>query len=414
MDKPRQNPKRKKGPIYIAGAIVGAVVITLGLSQLKPAPPSVEGAALWLDTVQHGQLIRQVTGPGTLVPEQIRIIPAVTAGRVEEVYLRPGAQVEPGTRLLRLTNPDVELNLLESERQLTQARTQLVNLTVLLQTNQLVQEGAVAQTRTQFAAAERTWRNNQELYEKNLITRTDYETSQEQYEELQARLALEQQQLDLMKSTVDEQLGAQRLDVQRLEQIVAFQRTQLESMNVVAGTQGVLQMLDLEVGQYVQSGFELARVVQPGRLKAEVRIPETQAAEVLIGQTAHVDTRNGIVTGRVVRIDPAAQQATVGVDIELPDSLPPGARPDLQVDARIEINRLDDVLFVGRPQYGNANSSTTLFKLEPGGREATRVTVRFGQSSVNEIVVLQGLQEGDVVILSEMSQQESYDRIRLR
>lgn len=414
MDKPRQNKKRKKGPIYIGAGILGAVVITLGLSQLKPAPPSVDGAGLWLDTVQFGQLVRQVTGPGTLVPEQIRIIPAITAGRVEEKYLMPGAPVEPDTRILRLTNPDVELALLESERQLTQARTQLVNLTVQLQTNQLVQEGVVAQTRTQFAAAERAWRNNQELYEKDLITRSDYEASQEQYDELKARLALEEERLELSTSTIDEQLEAQRLDVQRLEQIVAFQRTQLESMNVVAGTRGVLQQLDLEVGQYVQSGFELARVVQPGRLKAEVRIPETQAAEVVLGQNAHVDTRNGIVTGRVVRIDPAAQAATVGVDIALPDSLPAGARPDLQVDARIEINRLDDVLFVGRPQFGNANSTTTLFKLEPGGREAVRVTVRFGESSVNEIVVVQGLEEGDVVILSDMSQYDQYDRVRIR
>jgi multidrug resistance efflux pump len=417
MDKPRANPKKKRRPLYIAATIVVAALITLGLSQLKPAPPSVDAAVVWRDTVERGPMIRQVGGPGTLIPVEIRIIPAVTAGRVDEIFARPGTPVQPGTRLMRLTNPDVQLQLLEAERQLSNAGTGLVTLQVNLESQRLNQASQLATVQNQYNEAQRQAKANEELLRKSLIPANVAATTRDQLKELEERLNLEKQRLDVVTKNIQNQIDSQKREVERLTQIVHFRRNELESMNVVAGTDGVLQRLgpgDLEIGQWVNSGFELARVVKPGRLKAVLRIPETQAVDVAIGQVAHIDTRNGIVDGIVRRIDPAAQNGTVGVDVELPDQLPPGARPDLSVDGKIEIERLPDVLHVGRPQFGNANSTIGLFKLEPDGKTAVRVTVQLGQSSVNEIVIRQGLNEGDIVILSEMSQFDGHDRVRLR
>lgn len=414
MDKPRTNPKKKRRPWYIAGTIVLAAAITLGLSQLKPAPPSLDSAVAWRDTVELGDMIRQVGGPGTLVPEEIFLVPAITAGRVEEIYARPGRQVQAGTPLLRLTNPDVELQLLESERQLSNSRSALVTLQVNLETQRLNQAAQLATVQSQFNEAERQARANEELARRNLIPANQAAQAQDQLNELKQRLELEKQRLSVLTNNIENQIQQQKSEVDRLMAIVQFRRNDLASMNVGSPTEGVLQRLDLEVGQYVNPGFELARVVKPGRLKAVLRIPETQAVDVTIGQIAHIDTRNGIVDGQVVRIDPAAQNGTVGVDVALPDDLPPGARPDLSVDGKIEIERLPGVLHVGRPQFGNANQTISLFKLEPDGKTAVRVQVQLGQSSVNEIVIRQGLSEGDIVILSDMSQFDGYDRVRLR
>ncbi len=417
MDKPRVNPKKKRRPFYIAGAVLVTAGITVGLTQLKPAAPTVDAAVIWRDTVVRGDMIRQVGGPGTLVPVEILIIPAITAGRVEEIFARPGTPMQPGTPLMRITNPDVQLQLLEAERQLSNARTGLVTLEVNLESQRLNQAAQLATVQNQFSEAQRQARANEELLRKGLIPANQAATTRDQLEELKQRLSLEQQRLQVLTSNIQNQIDSQKREVERLTQIVAFRRSELQSMNVVAGTDGVLQRLgpgELEIGQWVNSGFELARIVKPGRLKAVLRIPETQAVDVAIGQVAHIDTRNGIVDGVVRRIDPAAQNGTVGVDVELPDRLPPGARPDLSVDGKIEIERLDDVLYMGRPQFGNANSTIGLFKLEPDGKHAIRVTVQLGQSSVNEIVIRQGLSEGDVVILSEMSQWDEYNRVRLR
>ena len=414
MDKPRTNPKKKRRPWYIAGTIVLAAAITLGLSQLKPAPPSLDSAVAWRDTVELGDMIRQVGGPGTLVPEEIFLVPAITAGRVEEIYARPGRQVQAGTPLLRLTNPDVELQLLESQRQLSNARSALVTLQVNLETQRLNQAAQLATVQSQFNEAERQARANEELARRNLIPANQAAQAQDQLNELKQRLDLEKQRLSVVTNNIENQIQQQKSEVDGLVAIVQFRRNDLASMNVASPTEGVLQRLDLEVGQYVNPGFELARVVKPGRLKAVLRIPETQAVDVTIGQIAHIDTRNGIVDGQVVRIDPAAQNGTVGVDVALPDDLPPGARPDLSVDGKIEIERLPGVLHVGRPQFGNANQTISLFKLEADGKAAVRVQVQLGQSSVNEIVIRQGLSEGDIVILSDMSQFDGYDRVRLR
>ncbi|MGH7577008.1 MAG: efflux RND transporter periplasmic adaptor subunit [Longimicrobiales bacterium] len=414
MDKPRKNPKKKRRPFYIAGGIIVALGITLGLSQLEPAAPGVDRAILWRDTVQRGEMVRQVGGPGTLVPVDIRIVTAVTAGRIEEVHARPGTQMQPGSPIVRLSNPDEQLLLLGAERDLSNARTQLTSLRVTLETQRLAQEAQVLNVQTLYAEAERQAKLNEELLEKGVGSVNQAALTQDTRDELKERLELEKRRLEVMSDNIAEQIASQGREVERIEQIVAYRNQRIESMNVVAGTEGVLQALDLEIGQYVTEGTELARVVKPGRLKAELRIPETQAVDVTIGQTAHIDTRNGIVTGRIVRIDPAAQTGTVGVDVELPDELPAGARPDLSVDGKIEIERLDDVLFVGRPQFGSANSTISLFRVEPDGRHASRVRVQLGQSSVNEIVISQGLNEGDDVILSDMSQVDDFDRVRLK
>jgi multidrug resistance efflux pump len=415
MDKVRTNKPKKRGPLYIGLAIVGAAIITLGLSRLKPAPPSIERAATYMDTVRQGTMLREVRGPGTLVPEVIRIIPALTAGRVEEIFARPGTTVMVGTPLIRLSNPDVELQLLESERGLTAAQSDLVSLRATLRTQVLNQEGVVNTTETQYNEAVRTYNRDQSLLQQNLISQNEAATSKERMEELKLRVALEKERLAVMAGTIDAQLEAQEAQVNRLTQLVALRQSQLESMDVKATGAGVLQRLDLEIGQWVNPGTELARVVQlDAGLKAELRIPETQAVDIVIGQTARIDTRNGIVEGSVVRIDPAAQGGTVGVDVALPDELPPGARPDLSIDGTVEIQRLADVVYVGRPQIGSPNQTVSLFKLEPDGETATRVTVTFGAASVNHIEVKAGLTPGDVVLLSDMSQWDAYDRVRLR
>lgn len=418
MDKPRTNPPKKRGRLYAVIGILGVIAVTILLSQLKPAPPSVDRELAWTDTVQFGPMVRQVRGPGTLVPEQIRIIPAITAGRVEQVLVQPGTVVEPGTLLIRMTNPDVELQLLESQRQLTSARSELVNLTASLQTARLAQEGVVAQLQSQYNEAARQDRVNEELNSKGLITTNEYAAAKDQLAELEQRLHLEKERLEVQIGSIDAQLEAQQAQVDRLTRIVAFRTEQLESMNVIAPTEGVLQRLGtdgrLEIGEYVLAGMELARVVQPGKLRAELRIPETQAVDIVLGQDAEIDTRNGIVMGRVVRIDPAAQGGSVGVDVALPDDLPPGARPDLSVDGRVIVQRLEDVLFMSRPGYGSSGATIGLFRMEPDGRTAVRVTVQLGAASVNEVEVKSGLREGDIVILSDLSQWDSYDRIRLR
>jgi multidrug resistance efflux pump len=363
-------------------------------------------------------MVRNIRGPGTLVPEQINIISAVTSGRVVERLVDPGITVDPSTVLLRLENPDVQLQLLAEQRQLTNARSSLVSMQSNLASNRLNQESALGTIVQQYNEAARTDSVNEELWSKQLITRNEYLTAKDNVMRLKAAVAIEREKLEVVENSIEAQLEAQRAEINQLEQIVEFRREQLESMNVTAKSTGVLQRLGqdgtLEIGQYVLSGQELARVVQPGKLKAVLRIPETQAVDVVIGLAAEIDTRNGVIHGRVVRIDPAAQGGTVGVDVSLPDDLPPGARPDLSVDGRIIISQLDDVLHVGRQQYANPNSTIGLFKLVPGGNEAVRVSVQIGAASVNEMEIMGGLNEGDIVILSDMSQWDSYDRIRLR
>lgn len=414
MDVPR--PKKANPKKYVFGGVAAAAVImtTFGLSRLKPAAPTVDRATIWTDEVERGTLVRKVRGPGTLVPEEIRLIPAVTAGRVERKLVQPGEQVEEGTVLLQLSNPDVELQLLQAQAQAAQARATLDQLRTNLEGQRLQQVAQVAQVRTQRSNAQRQLQAVERLYPDSLASRSELDAAREQLEELDTRLRAEESRLANLETSIPVQIASQEDEIRRLQSIVDAREEYRQSMTVRAGVTGVLQQMNLEEGQWVLPGTELARVVQPGRLKAVLRVPETQARDVIIGQTALVDTRNDTIMGRVVRIDPAATNGTVGVDVALPDSLPRSARPDLTVDGLIEIERLDDVLFTGRPAYGQSNSAIGMFRIVPNQGEAVRVRVTLGVSSVNEVQIIDGLAPGDSVILSDMSQWDEVDRVRLR
>ncbi len=411
-----QKPKRNKRIIQVSAGVIVLILITWGLSQLKPAAPTVDRAVVWVDTVQRGTMVRAVRGNGTLVPESMRWITALTAGRIEQRYLQPGATIDSTTVILRLSNPDVEVQLLQSQQQLSQAETQLITLRSQLQTQRLSQEGIVAQTRTQYLDAKRVLDQNQRLFERNpdLVASADLERSRELSVELETRLNLAKEQLEVSQSTYQEQIDAQGRQIQRLGAIVQFNDDRRASLEVTAGVGGVLAELPVQEGEWVQAGGTLARVVQPGRLKAEVRIPQTQAQDIAVGQIAYIDTRNDTIQGEVARIDPTVQNAAVLIDVRLPDSLPQSARPDLSIDGTVEIDRLVDVVFVGRPAFGQANARVGIFKLVEDGNYAERVSVQLGASSVNEIQILEGLEPGDIVILSPMDQWDSYERVRLR
>ena len=414
MDVVRTNKKKKRTPIYIAAGVIAAVAITVGLSQMEPAAPTVEDAAAWRDTVRRGDIPREVRGPGTLVPEQIRYIVAVTSGRVDQVFLLPGAKVSPGTPIMVMSNPDVQREALQAQQQLSNAQSQLISLKANLETQRLQQETSVAQAKSAYNTAVRDFKLQEELKAKNMSAANEYARAQDALEEAKKRYEGEQKRLQVTNESIDAQVNTQIEQVESLRRILAFRQQELASMNVKSESEGVVQEFSLQVGQWVNSGTTLARVVEPGRLKAVLRIPETQAKDVVIGMPAKIDTRNGIIQGNVVRIDPAAQNGTVGVDVSLPQNLPAGARPDLSVDGTIEIENLTNVLYVGRPAIAQSDARVGLFKLDPNGKTAQRVTVQLGRSSVNFIEIKQGLQEGDVVILSDMSQYDSSEKVRLK
>jgi HlyD family secretion protein len=414
VDIARTPPRRRSRLVYIGIGVVAVIVATVGLARLRPAAPTVDGGTLWQDTVRQGLMIREVRGPGTLVPEQIRWISAVTPGRVEKRPFLPGATVSANSILLELSNPDVQIQRLQAERQLTDVQAQLVSLRTTLETQRLNQAGVVAQIRSLYRDAIRRATSDSTLAAQDLLSRQDWERSRDQVEELTTRLGVEEERLRIYTETMKAQIDVQQEQVGRLQAVAAFQRSLVDGLVVRAGVSGVLQELPFEVGQWAISGATLAKVVQPDRLKAVLRIPETQAKDVTIGQVASIDTRNGVVKGRVARMDPASQNATVSVDVTLTDPLPKGARPDLSVDGTIELERLDHVLHVGRPAFGQANSTVGLFRLIPGTNEAERVSVELGRNSVNTIEIVRGLAVGDVVILSDMSRWDAVDRVRLK
>jgi HlyD family secretion protein len=410
--KPRN--RRKRNLIFAACAAAVIAAITFGLSRLRAAAPVVDRGGLWTDTVKRGPMLREVKGPGTLVPERIRFITADTAGRVERIPLRPGAQVEPGTVLLELSNPDVMLQALDAERQLAQAQADLINLRATADGNTLTTRSSVATLEAQAADAQRRAKADQKLAAEGVISEVEARQQVERAEELRSRLDLERKRLGVVAGSGKEQVAAQEAQIERLKAVVAFRRKQVDSMKVRSVDRGVLSELPLELGQWVTPGALLAKVVQPEQLKAVLRIPETQARDLALQLAAAVDTRNGVVQGRVSRISPSANQGSVEVDISLPAELPRGARPDLTVEGTIEIEKLQNVLFVGRPAGAQAGGQTELFKIVKGGDEAHRVKVRLGRSSVSTVEIVDGLAEGDAVILSEMSQWDATDRVRLR
>ena len=409
-------PKTRKRIIQWSVAAVALILVTVGLRNLDPAAPSVDVATVWMDTVMYGTMVRQVRGPGTLVPEQMRWVTALTAGRVEQIIVLPGTVIEENTVIIRMSNPDVDIALLQAQQALNTAEATLIQTRSTLQTQRLTQAAALTQLRNQLQNAQRDQAINQRLYDTNpeLVAATELARTRDAVADFQERVRLEEEQVELLAASVVDQVNAQLVNIGSLTDIVEFNRDRVASMEVTAGVSGVLAELPLDEGQWVQSGETLARVVQPGRLKAEVRIPQTQAQDIAAGQVAYIDTRNDTIVGHVVRIDPSVQNGTVTIDVALPPDLPRSARPDLSIDGNVVIQRLDDVTYVGRPAYGQANQRVGMFKVVEDGQYAERVNVRLGASSVNEIAVLEGLQEGDVVILSDMSQWDGFDRVRLR
>ncbi len=414
MDIQRAPVRKRKPFIFAALAVVAVVVVTVALSRLEPAAPTVERGTLWIDTVRRGTMVRQVRAPGTLVPEHIRLVSAVTAGRVEALPYRAGVTVNEATVLLELSNPDVQLQSLEAQRALTQSQAELVNLQTALETQRLTQQGVVATVKTDYLEAKRTATVTAALDERGLTTSMERDRAREKAEELASRLDIEQQRLKIISQAIDGQLSLQRAQVGRLRAIAEFQNDRVASMKVRAHDHGVLQDIALELGQWVVPGQLLAKVAQPGRLKAVLRAPETQAKDIVVGQKVAIDTRNGIVAGHVIRLDPFAANSTVGFEVALDGPLPNGARADLSVDGTVEIDRLEKTLYMVRPAYGQPESVVGIFRLDPDGRTASRVNVKLGRGSVNAVEILQGLSENDHVIVSDMSQWDNVDKVRIR
>ncbi|MGH9750252.1 MAG: efflux RND transporter periplasmic adaptor subunit [Candidatus Polarisedimenticolia bacterium] len=416
MDIPRQQHKGKKRLLRIAwgaGGLAAIGAITAGLSTLKPAAPSVDRGSVWVDTVKRGALLRQVRGLGTLVPEEIKWIPAQTEGRVERILVRPGAPVQPDTVLLELSNPELDLQALDADWQLKAGEAEYINLKVRLESQLLDQQAQAATIRATFHQARLQADADEELGNKGLVSDITRKISQSRAEELASRLEIEQKRLEINAESIKTQLAVQEARLEQLRGLARLRRNQVAALRVRPGIAGVLQQLPVEVGQRIAPGAILAKVTVPGRLKAELRIAETQARDIQIGQKAAIDTRNGVVEGRVSRIDPAVQNGTVTVDVALGGPLPKGARPDLTVDGTIELEKLDDVLYVGRPASASEQSVVGLFRLEGTGGGASRVQVHLGRASVSAVEIVEGLEEGDQVILSDVSRWDAFDRLRL-
>jgi HlyD family secretion protein len=416
MDVPRQGVKRQKlirRIIWITLAAITIPLITWGLSRLKPAAPSVEKSTLWTDSVKRGPMLRQVRGLGTLVPEEILFIQAVNEGRVDRIILRPGAQVKRDTILLVLSNPELELAAEDLKWQVKAAEATMADLKVKLETAKLDLRSTVARVESEFVQAKLKWEREEALAKEGLTPDLTVKLSRASSEELAKRFEIDKKRLEISAVSAEAQIAAQQVQIEKLRAQYELKRQQVDNLRIRAGAEGVLQQMAVEVGQRVTPGTSLAKVAQPRRLKAEIKVPETQAKDVIIGQTAQVDTHNGIIAGRVSRIDPAAISGNVTVDIQLEGELPPGARPDLSVDGTIELERLSDVLYVQRPVFGQPNSLISLFKLSPDEKEAGRVQVRIGRVSVQTVEILEGLRVGDKVILSDMTAWDGQDRLRL-
>jgi HlyD family secretion protein len=417
MDIARPSNARKKRIRQIIYAVVGLAAVALvsfGLSRLKPAAPTVERAVVWPAKVERGPMVRQVRGLGTLTPEDIRWIPATTQGRVEKIILRPGTPVKANDVVLELTNPQLEQQLQDAVLKLQAAEAGLANTKVAMNNDLLQAKAAAAQVEADFNKAKMQAQMNEELAKDQLVSALVLRQSQVERDQLGVRNEISKEQLASKTESSRAQLAVQQSAVDQARALLRLTQQQRDELKVRAGLDGMLQLVPVEVGQQVAPGANLARVANPSRLKAEIKIAETQAKDIQIGQKAEVDTRNGVVQGRVARIDPSVQNGTRTVDVTLTGELPRGAVPDLSVDGTIELERLNDVLFMGRPAFGQEQSVVGLFKISPDGVNAERVQVKLGRSSVNTMEVLSGLKVGDQVILSDMSAYDAYDRIRLK
>ena len=408
--------KKRKQIMLGAVAVIVIGVVSVVLAGLKPAAPTVERATVWVDTVKRGPMVRQVRGLGTLVPvdEARRWVPASTQGRVERIVLRPGVQVTPDTVVLELSDPQVQQALNDAEQQLRASEADYNSAKARLDADMLNIRSQSAIVRAEFENAQTEYEMNRGLAKEGLVSNLILKQSQVRAESLATRNKIEQDRLKVAEASAMAQLQSAQALVDQRRSNYNLRRQQVDQLRVRAGMTGVLEQVPVEVGQQVQPGTNLVRVADPTRLKAELRIAETQARDLTIGQIASVDTRQGIIPGKVIRIDPSAQNGTVTVDVGLEGELPRGARPDLSVDGTIELERLENVLFVGRPAFGQEQSTVGLFKLDAETGEATRAQVQLGRSSVNTIEVLNGLGEGDQVVLSDMSAWDQFERIRLR
>jgi HlyD family secretion protein len=405
--------KRRRRILFASGGVLALIVITVALSHLKPAVPSVDRSTVWVDTVKRGPMVREVRGLGTLVPEEIRWIPANTEGRVEKIVVRPGTQVKADTVILELSSPELEQAAHDAESKLKAAEAEFTTLQAKLQRDLLDQESNTARVHSEYQQARIESDMNEQLKKNGLVAELQYKTSQVKAAELLNRDAIEEKRLNFARDSIEPQLASKQAEVDQVKAAAQLKLDQVEALHVKAGMNGVLQQMPVDVGQRVKIGDNLARVADPTKLKAEIKIAETQAKDIQIGEKTTIDTRNGVVTGHVTRVDPAVEQGTVKVDAQVDGELPRGARPDLTIDGTIELERLDDVIYVGRPAFGQENNTVSIFKLVSGSSEAVRTPVKLGRSSVNSIEIINGLQPGDQVILSDTSAWDAHERIRL-
>lgn len=406
--------KRIRRAIVATVILAALAVVSVGLGRLQQAAPTVEASTLWPDTVKRGPMVRQVRGLGTLVPEDLRWIPATTQGRVERILLRPGSSVSPTSIVLELSNPELDQEAQEADLKVQAAEAALANLRVQMQNDLLQQRATAAGIEADYNKAQMQAEMNQALADKQLVSALTLKQSKLDAEQLAVRREIAQEQLASRAEASRAQIAVQQSALDQTRAILQLKRRQRDELNVRAGLAGILQLVPVDVGQQVAPGTNLARVANPSRLKAEIKIAETQARDVQIGQRVDIDTRNGIIAGQVARIDPSVQNGTRTVDVTLNGELPRGAVPDLSVDGTIELERLTDVIYMGRPAFGQDQSTVGVFKVNPTTHEATRVQVHLGRSSVNAIEVIEGLQPGDQVILSDMSAWDAFDRVRLK
>jgi len=408
--------KRRRRVLFIGVGVTVLAVITMALSQLKSAMPTVQKTAVWIDTVKRGPLLCEVRGGGMLVPEETRWAVAGSIGRIERIMMLPGVTVSAGTVLVELSNPELEQEAVESESGLQGARAELEKLKVQLESDRLAEEAVVATLKSDLTDAKLEAETDETLLKEGLVPAMTARRSRSKADELESRLVLEQKRLDISARSVTSQVAVKEAEIIKFQKQWELKKRQVEALKVRAGIAGILQRLgdeqELQVGQQVVAGANIALISNPAKLKAEIKIAQVEARDVQIGQKTVIDTRNGLVSGHVSRIDPGVRDETVMVDIAFDEPLPRGARPALDVDGAITLERIENVLFVGRPVTGRAEGKLELFKLANDGKEAIRVAVRFGRSSVNTIEIKDGLQAGDRIILSDMSQWDIYDRIR--
>jgi HlyD family secretion protein len=415
MDAPRTDrPRRQRRRLIVVGAIAALLGgVALALARMEPAVPAVDRSLLWIDTATRGPMVRQARGIGALVAENIAWLAARTEGRVEKVLLRPGAVVTADSVILVLSNPQVEQAAADADSELQSAQSALVTYKAELESAALAAESAAAAARAQMEESRLKAEMNERLFQRGLVPEIDVRLSRVTAEQAATHYEIERKRFAFARQSVAPQLAAKRADVDRLRAQARLRHEDLEALHVKAGMSGVLQSLPVEIGALVAQGANVARVADPTRLKAEIRIPETQAKDVTIGLPASIDTRNGVVMGRVARIDPAAKAGTVLVDVELAGTLPAGARPDLSVDGTIELARVAATLTIGRPAAAQELGTIRLYKVDANERYADKLEVRLGRGSINKIEVVSGLQPGDRVILSDMSRWDSAARIRL-